>query len=103
MLTLSVMTEVAMSRMPNLGLADVMRRADCSNKGLAARVQLVAQEEGVTLRCTHVDVKRWLDGVQPRSMTASFIAEALSRKAALRFSLEDIGMAAVVTPATLER
>ncbi|MFF5111588.1 hypothetical protein [Streptosporangium sp. NPDC000509] len=103
MLTLSAMTEVAMSRVPNLGLADAMRRADCSNKRLAERVRLVAQEEGVILRCTHVDVKRWLDGVQPRSSTAGFIAEALSRKAAVRFSLEDIGMAGVVTPATLER
>ncbi|MGW4638023.1 hypothetical protein ACWEN6_05830 [Sphaerisporangium sp. NPDC004334] len=92
-----------MSRTSNLALAEAMRRADCSNKGLASRVQLVAQEEGVILRCTHVDVKRWLDGVRPRPATANFIAEALSRKAGVRFSLEDIGMGGVFTPTTLER
>ncbi|WP_146178389.1 sporulation protein [Nonomuraea fuscirosea] len=63
----------------------------------------IAQEEGVTLSCTHVDVKRWLDGVRPRPATARFIAEALSRKAGVTFTLDDIGFAGVVTPETLER
>ncbi|WP_327086691.1 hypothetical protein OIE66_30765 [Nonomuraea sp. NBC_01738] len=49
-----------------------------------------------------MDVKRWLEGVQPRPATATFIAEALSRKAGVKFSLEDVGMGGVITPATLE-
>ncbi|PZG03598.1 hypothetical protein C1J01_45725 [Nonomuraea aridisoli] len=50
-----------------------------------------------------MDVKRWLDGVKPRPATARFIAEALSRKAGTTFTLDDIGLASVVTPETLER
>ncbi|MEU1875773.1 hypothetical protein ABZ470_00550 [Streptosporangium sp. NPDC020072] len=50
-----------------------------------------------------MDVKRWLEGVQPRPTTAQFIAEALSRKTGVRFSLEDIGMGGVTAPTTLER
>ncbi|NRQ39503.1 hypothetical protein HII36_47905 [Nonomuraea sp. NN258] len=48
-------------------------------------------------------MKRWLDGVKPRPATARFIAEALSRKAGVTFSLDDIGFAGVVTPETLEQ
>jgi hypothetical protein len=87
---------------PNAQLAEAMRRADCSNTSLAARVRRVAQENGVELKCTHVDVARWLKGVKPRPATARFIATALSRKVALRFSLDDIGMSGSATSVTLE-
>jgi hypothetical protein len=87
---------------PNGQLAEVMRRADCSNTGLASRVRTVAHENGVELKCTHVDVGRWLKGVTPRPATARFIATALSRKAGIRFTVDDIGMGASETPATLE-
>lgn len=53
----------AMPRQPNARLAEVMRRAHCSNTSLAARVQAVAREHGADLKCTRVDVRRWLDGV----------------------------------------
>lgn len=88
--------------MPNVALAQAMRRADCSNSGLASRVRQIADEDGISVSCTHVDVKRWLDGVKPRPATARFIAEALSRKAGVTFSLDDVGLAGVVTPETLE-
>src|SRR6185437_460225 len=91
-----------MPRQPNGRLAEVMRRAQCSNTSLAARVQAVAREHGVDLKCTHVDVRRWLDGVMPRPATAQFIATALSRKAGVRVRLEDIGMGAASTSAELE-
>ena len=91
-----------MPREPNVQLAEVMRRANCSNTNLAARVRRLAQENGTELRCTHVDVKRWLDGVLPRPATARFIAAALGRKAGLRVSLDDIGMRSSASPATLE-
>src|SRR5215469_7174605 len=92
----------SMPRQPNAPLADVMRRVQCSNTSLASRVQAVAREHGVDLKCTHVDVRRWLDGVMPRPATAQFIATALSRKAGVRISLDDIGMGATTTPAELE-
>lgn len=81
-----------MAREPNALLADVMYRAGFSNSSLAAHVRRVAQENGANLKCTHVDVRRWLDGVFPRPATAGFIATALSRKAGFRVGLADIGM-----------
>jgi hypothetical protein len=81
-----------MPRQPNAKLGEIMDRAGCSNKSLAARVQAVAKEQGADLSCTHVDVRRWLDGVMPRPATAQYIAIALSRKAGFRVSVDDIGM-----------
>ncbi|GGO67081.1 hypothetical protein [Nonomuraea cavernae] len=79
-------------REPNHQLAAVMARADCSNKGLARRVQDVATHHGTDLRCDHVSVKRWLDGMHPRGLTPHFIAEALSRKLGEQVSVREIGM-----------
>lgn len=79
-----------------------MRRANCSNKGLAARVRAVASEHGVSLKCTHVNVGRWLNGVQPRPATVRFIAEALSRKTGARITPDDIGMGDALTPEVVE-
>ncbi|HEX4812890.1 MAG TPA: hypothetical protein VFV66_09080 [Nonomuraea sp.] len=79
-------------REPNHQLAAVMARAACSNKALARRVQDVAASHGVDVRCDHVSVKRWLDGMHPRGLTPHFIAEALSRKLGERVSVRDIGM-----------
>ncbi|MGH6739143.1 MAG: hypothetical protein ACREDY_08950 [Bradyrhizobium sp.] len=91
-----------MPRQANAKLAEVMRRAQCSNTGLAGRVQVVAREQGIDLKCTHVDVRRWLDGVMPGPATAQFIATALSRKAGVRISLDDVGMGVTATSADLE-
>ena len=91
-----------MTREPNARLAEAMRRADCSNTNLAARVRRIARENGADLKCTHVDVGRWLKGVIPRPATARFIATALSRKAGVSFSLEDVGMGGAATPETLD-
>jgi hypothetical protein len=91
-----------MAREPNSRLAEVMRRADCSNTSLAARVRVVAEENGTPLKCTHVDVRRWLDGVVPRPATVRFIAAALSRKAGRRVSIDDIGMGGSAGPEILD-
>ncbi|WP_409074236.1 hypothetical protein [Micromonospora chalcea] len=64
--------------MPNELLAQALGRAGWSNKGCAARLRAFGEAKGVVVRCTHVDVRRWLDGVQPRPQTAVLIAEALS-------------------------
>ncbi|MGW2215398.1 hypothetical protein ACWCSD_10465 [Nonomuraea sp. NPDC001684] len=79
-------------REPNHQLAAVMARAACSNKALARRVQDVAATHGADIRCDHVSVKRWLDGMHPRGLTPHFIAEALGRKLGERVSVRDIGM-----------
>ncbi|MEV0380519.1 hypothetical protein [Nonomuraea sp. NPDC050643] len=79
-------------REPNHQLAAVMTRAGCSNKALARRVQDVGTSHGADIRCDHVSVKRWLDGMHPRGLTPHFIAEALSRKLGERVSVRDIGM-----------
>jgi tetratricopeptide (TPR) repeat protein len=89
-------------RQPNYKLGEVMQRARCSNTGLASRVQSVAREHGKDLKCTHVDVRRWLDGVTPRPATAQYIAAALSRKAGVRITVGDIGMGGAVAPEALE-
>lgn len=91
-----------MAREPNSRLAEVMRRADCSNTSLAARVRAVAEENGTPLKCTHVDVRRWLDGVVPRPATVRFIAAALSRKTGRRVSIDDIGMGGSAGPEILD-
>jgi hypothetical protein len=69
-----------------------MHSAGLSNLSLAAHVRGIAREHGADLRCTHVDVRRWLDGVVPRQATARFIASAPSRKGGFAVSLGDIGM-----------
>jgi tetratricopeptide (TPR) repeat protein len=79
-----------------------MRRTGCSNTSLASRVQAVAREHGVELKCTHVDVRRWLDGVMPRPATVQFIATAVSRKAGTRITLDEIGMGGATASADLE-
>jgi hypothetical protein len=91
-----------MAREPNVKLGEAMHRAGCSNTSLASRVQAVAREHGTDLKCTHVDVRRWLDGVMPRPATAQYIAAALSRKAGVRVTVSDIGMDSSDTPETLE-
>ena len=94
--------EEEMARQPNVQLADVMHRAGCSNSGLAERVKSVARENGADLKCTHIDVRRWLDGVIPRPATAQYIATALSRKAGVRISVDEIGLGGLGTSAVLE-
>jgi hypothetical protein len=91
-----------MAREPNTLLADVMRRAGFSNSSLAAHVRRIGQEHGSELKCTHVDVRRWLDGVVPRPATAGFIATALSRKAGFRVTPSDIGMAVLDSATVLD-
>ncbi|MGH3275538.1 MAG: hypothetical protein ACRDNZ_14600, partial [Streptosporangiaceae bacterium] len=92
-----------MPREPNALLADVMRRAGFSNSSLGAHVRRVAVEHGADLRCTHVDVRRWLDGVVPRQATAGFIAAALSRKGGFPVSPRDIGMSGLAGDAVPDR
>jgi hypothetical protein len=69
-----------------------MQRADCSNKALARLVRRLADDRQLPVRCDHVSVKRWLDGVHPRADTAQLIAEALARKLGQPVTVLEIGM-----------
>jgi hypothetical protein len=75
-------------------LSGALQRAAWSNKGCAARVRTLAARKGVDLRCDHVTVRRWLDGVEPRPQTAHLIAEALSEALGELLTPTDLGFGA---------
>jgi tetratricopeptide (TPR) repeat protein len=77
---------------PNTKLIDVMRRSGLSASGLARRVVDVAAQHGVERNYTHIDVKRWTEGRQPRGMVPAFIAQVLAAKLGRPVSVADIGM-----------
>lgn len=79
-------------REPNRRLADLIAEAGCSNAGLARRVNLVGEEQGLDLRYDKTSVARWLRGQQPRATTPALIAEALGRKLGRPVTVEEIGM-----------
>jgi tetratricopeptide (TPR) repeat protein len=81
-----------MTRGANQRLASLMALANISNKGLARRVCEVAAEHGKPVSYGHVNVKRWLDGVQPRGMVPYFVAQAIGRRLGRPVSIEEIGM-----------
>jgi hypothetical protein len=86
--------------MPNQPLAQALELAGWSNKGCAARVRAHAATKGVVLRCNHIDVGRWLGGVQPRSQTALLIAETFSDAVGELFTPATLGFGAQ-SPETL--
>jgi tetratricopeptide (TPR) repeat protein len=77
---------------PNVKLAAVMNQAGVTNSGLARRVVDLAAAHGVHRRYTHIDVRRWLDGVQPKGVIPAVIAETLSAKLGRHVSVADIGL-----------
>lgn len=69
------------ARQPNWRLADAMREAGMSRKGLARRVELLSVAEGMPLRCGHTDIARWLEGMRPRDPAkAAYVARILADK-----------------------
>ncbi|MEH1125029.1 hypothetical protein [Micromonospora sp. CPCC 206061] len=80
------------SHTPNRDLAALMRLASMSNKGLARRVCEIAAEHGQSVNYGHANVRRWLDGVQPRGMTPYFVAQAIGRKLGRPVSVAEVGM-----------
>src|SRR5258708_40378117 len=80
------------AREPNRRLGDLIAEAGCSNAGLARRVNLAGQEQGLDLRYDKTSVARWLRGQQPRATAPALIAEALGRKLGRPVTVEEIGM-----------
>lgn len=79
------------TRLPNDRLAAVLRETGLSRKAFARAVSDVAAEHGRDIGCDHTRVSNWLSGVQPRSVTASFIAEALARRLGRPLTMTDLG------------
>jgi tetratricopeptide (TPR) repeat protein len=83
------------AKAPNDRLARLMAAAGFdSHKAFARAVSEESQQAGEPLkRCDHTYVARWLDGMNPRGKTPTFIASALSRKLGRSVTPADIGMA----------
>lgn len=81
------------ARQPNEKLQALIQEADCSNAGLARRVNVCGTEHGLDLRYDKTSVARWLRGQQPRGRAPAVISEALGRKLGRTVTLEEIGMA----------
>ena len=76
----------------NIKLIELMQQAGLSASGLARRVVDLAGQHGVDRSYTHVDVKRWTEGRQPRGIVPALIAQALAIKLGRPVSVADIGM-----------
>ncbi|NLU74252.1 transcriptional regulator [Streptomyces sp. HNM0575] len=81
------------ARQPNEKLQALLQEAECSNAGLARRVNLCGLEHGLDLRYDKTSVARWLRGQQPRGRAPAIISEALGRKLGRSVTLDEIGMA----------
>ncbi|OEV07143.1 transcriptional regulator [Streptomyces nanshensis] len=81
------------ARQPNEKLQALIQEANCSNAGLARRVNVCGVEHGLDLRYDKTSVARWLRGQQPRGRAPAVISEALGRKLGRTVTLDEIGMA----------
>ncbi|WP_314174870.1 tetratricopeptide repeat protein [Streptomyces winkii] len=81
------------ARQPNEKLQALIQEANCSNAGLARRVNVCGLEHGLDLRYDKTSVARWLRGQQPRGRAPAVISEALGRKLGRTVTLDEIGMA----------
>ncbi|WP_133783617.1 hypothetical protein [Kribbella sp. VKM Ac-2571] len=79
---------------PNELFAALMDDAGCSRSALARDILELARARGhKDVRCDHVDVGRWLNGMTPRGEKPALIAEALGRRLGRALSLSDLGFA----------
>jgi hypothetical protein len=79
---------------PNELLAALLDEAACSRSALARDIRILATARGIKdVRCDHVDIGRWLNGMVPRGEKPALIAEALGRRLGRALSLSDLGFA----------
>ena len=79
---------------PNFLLDALIDEAGMSHDGLAARVNRIGQQHGLTLLYDHTSVRRWIrDYTIPRSQVPELICEILGQRIGRIISLTDIGMA----------
>ncbi|MFG3252906.1 transcriptional regulator [Streptomyces sp. NPDC048172] len=79
---------------PNSQLDALLDQAGMSRSGLAARINRLGNEAGITLRYDHTAVARWLKGQRPRGRVPELICEILGGRLTRTLTLDDIGMAA---------
>jgi hypothetical protein len=88
------------ARQPNEKLQALIQEANCSNAGLARRVNACGVEHGLELHYDKTSVARWLRGQQPRGRAPAVISEALGRTLGRAVTLDEIGMADARNQAT---
>lgn len=87
---------------PNSQLDALLDQSGISRAGLAARINRLGSESGVTLRYDHTAVARWLKGQRPRGRVPELVCEILGGRLGRTLTLADIGMAAPSTVALPE-
>jgi hypothetical protein len=81
------------ARQPNERLQALIQEANCSNAGLARRVNTRGVEHGLDLRYDKTSVARWLRGQHPRGRAPAVICDVLGRELGRTVTLDEIGMA----------
>lgn len=82
-----------MPREPNLRLREAIAGARLTYENLARDVRRVARENGEILQTNKSAVAHWVNGAEPSGRTASYLAEALSRRTGRIIIAPDIGLA----------
>jgi len=77
---------------PNSQLDVLLDQSGISRAGLAARINRLGDDAGVTLRYDHTAVARWLKGQRPRGSVPEFICEVLGARLGRTLTLADVGM-----------
>ncbi|MFE3946231.1 sporulation associated protein [Streptomyces sp. NPDC059118] len=80
--------------MPNVALAVLLNGYGMSHKGLAFRVNQLAERDGTITKYKHTSVARWLAGATPKDPVPQYIATALSERIGRTVTVEEIGMGA---------
>jgi len=80
------------SRVRNNALEQALKQADLTYEQLAAAVRVVAAEAGEILRTNRSAVAHWVKGQRPNPQTATYIAEALSRRLGRVLRPSDLGL-----------
>lgn len=83
---------------PNRQLDAMLDQSGMSRAGLAARINSLGSEVGITLRYDHTAVARWLKGQRPRGRVPEMVCEILGRRLGRTLTLDDIGMAGPSAP-----
>jgi hypothetical protein len=85
-------------RVPNHRLREMIAASGLSYESVARAVVRVAAESGEALRTNKSAVAHWVAGVQPNDRTASYLAEALSRRTGQPVTPTQLGLAAGSAP-----
>ncbi|MER5726823.1 transcriptional regulator [Streptomyces sp. NPDC002138] len=79
-------------REPNGQLLDLLLETGFTRKGLARRVSDLAALQGLTVRCDHTSVARWLAGSIPRDPTPALLSQVFSQRVGRSVTARDLGM-----------